>query len=156
MKSQEALQAANIAAMANVASTIKQIQQSIRSYAPVIAKANKRKRHDKVLFRACTVIHLTMIYQENDGNSPSKSARHMNKVRTILISGIPLIFSFGNAEHGVQSSSRQRKRCCCEATQATDQAKEDRDCLGFAKRWPVSCSCSECASARTSTRICHV
>ena len=104
MKSQEALQAANIAAMANVASTIKQIQQSIRSYAPVIAKANKRKRHDKVLF-ACTVIHLTLIYQENDGNSPSKSARHMNKVRTILISGIPLIFSFGNAEHGVQSSS---------------------------------------------------
>lgn len=55
IKGQEAMNAANIAAMASVASTMKQMQQmqqSMRSYAPVVAKANKRKHHDRVLFGA--------------------------------------------------------------------------------------------------------
>ena len=50
MKRQEVMEKGNIAAMASVTSTMQQMQQSMRSYAPVISNANKRKRHDQVFF----------------------------------------------------------------------------------------------------------
>ena len=50
MKRQDAMEAANTAAVATMQATMQQIQQSIRSFAPV-ANANKRKRADQVLFQ---------------------------------------------------------------------------------------------------------
>lgn len=63
MKRQDAMEAANTAAMATMQATMQQIQQSIRSFAPVVANANKRKRAD----------------QENTEDSPPKSARRTVK-----------------------------------------------------------------------------